>query len=169
MRNNFDKCLAITLEHEGGWSDHPADPGGATMKGVTMGRFRQYHPTATKADLRAISNYEVRAIYKADYWDKVRGDDLPPGLDLVAFDAGVNSGPAQGAMWLQRALGVADDGKIGPITIAAAKGADAAKAIDDACDRRMAMLRGLKTWPVFGVGWSRRVNGIRAAAKAMTI
>lgn len=166
MRGNFESCLALTLSHEGGWADHPTDPGGATMKGITLATYRQYRPGASKADLRAISDAEVARIYRQGYWDKVRGDDLPAGLDLVAFDAAVNSGPARGAQWLQKALGVTPDGKIGPKTIAAAAG-QGARAINAACDYRMAFLRSLKTWPTFGKGWTARVDDVRSKAIAM--
>lgn len=168
MKSNFAKCLPEILRHEGGWADHPSDPGGATMKGITIGTYRQWKGRAvTKAELRAISDEEVAAIYKRNYWDKVRGDDLPAGLDLVAFDAAVNSGPSRGAKWLQTALGVAADGKIGPKTIAAAESADAATAINRALDVRLSFLKGLRTWPTFGKGWGRRVDGVRKVALGM--
>ena len=167
MRDNFPACLAETLRHEGGWADHPKDPGGATNFGVTLATYRRWKPGATKDDLRRITDAEVAAIYRKGYWDAVSGDDLPAGLDLVAFDGAVNSGPARGAKWLQQALGVTADGKIGPKTIAAAKAAHAEAVIDRACDLRMAFLRGLNTWPTFGKGWGRRVNEVRDAATAM--
>lgn len=168
MRDNFAACLPEILKHEGGWADHPKDPGGATMKGITIGTFAQWRGRkVTKAELRAISDAEVAAIYKRNYWDKVRADDLPAGLDLVAFDAAVNSGPSRGARWLQAGLGVAADGKVGPKTIAAAQAADADDAINRALDVRLAFLRGLKTWPTFGKGWGRRVADVRAKALAM--
>ena len=168
MLTNYAKCLPEILRHEGGWADHPSDPGGATMKGITIGTYRQWKGRAvTKAELRAISDEEIAAIYKRNYWDKVRGDDLPAGLDLVAFDAAVNSGPARGARWLQTALGVAADGKIGPKTIAAAEAADAATAINRALDVRLSFLKGLKTWPTFGKGWGRRVSDVRKVALGM--
>lgn len=168
MKGNFDACLTETLRHEGGWADHPEDPGGATMKGVTIGTFAQFKGRkVTKAELRAISDADLRAIYRRKYWDKVRGDELPAGLDLVAFDAAVNSGPARGARWLQQALGVAADGKIGPVTLDAAQKADAGFIIERALNNRMAFLRGLKTWSTFGRGWTARVDAIRAAALRM--
>lgn len=165
----FDECLAVTLAHEGGWSDHPDDPGGATMRGVTIGTYAQFKGRkVTKDELRAISDADLRTIYRRNYWDKVRGDDLPPGLDLVAFDAAVNSGPARGVRWLQSALGVKADGKIGPHTLASANGHPNPEGIIRiACDNRMVFLRGLKTWPKFGKGWTRRVDDIRAKATEM--
>lgn len=168
MRDNFERCLSEVLRHEGGWADHPKDPGGATMKGVTLATFRNYRLGATKAQLRAISDADLRMIYRGGYWDKVRGDDLPAGLDLVAFDAAVNSGPGRGARWLQSALGVSADGQIGPKTIAAANAhADRQKVIRTACQDRLRWLKTLGTWATFGKGWARRVSEIEAAALAM--
>lgn len=169
MKGNFPTCLAVTLAHEGGWADHPNDPGGATMKGITLATYRQYRPGATKAQLRAISDKEVASIYRRGYWDAVKGDDLPAGLDLVAFDAAVNSGPSRGAKWLQSALGVTADGKIGPRTLEAATRVDARMAINTACAARMAFLKNLSTWPTFGRGWSRRVADIEMQALAMIV
>ena len=168
MRDNFAACLRETLAHEGGWADHPRDPGGATMKGITIGTYRDWKGRpVTKAELRAITDAEVAAIYRRWYWEPVRGDDLPAGLDLVAFDGAVNSGPSRGAKWLQSALRVTADGKIGPATIAAARAADPAAAVNRACDARMAFLRGLSTWGTFGKGWTRRVDSVRATALRM--
>ena len=169
MKDNFAACLAEVLKYEGGWSDHPSDPGGATMKGVTIGTYSQFKGRkVSKDELRQIPDADLQAIYRRNYWDKVRGDDLPAGLDLVAFDGAVNSGPSKGAKWLQTALGVPVDGAIGPQTIAAAQATNAAQAIDRACDARLAFLRGMKTWATFGKGWSARIDAVRAKAKAMT-
>lgn len=165
MQSNFDFCLKEVLRHEGGWADHPKDPGGATMKGITIGTYSQWKGRRmSKDELRVISDEDIAAIYKRNYWDKVRGDDLPSGLDLVAFDAAVNSGPSRGAKWLQMGLGVAADGKIGPKSLAAAQAANAPVAIQAALNARMAFLRSLGTWPTFGKGWTRRVDGVRKAA-----
>ena len=168
MKDNFDKCLAITLAHEGGWADHPKDPGRATMKGVTIGVYAQFKGRkVTKDELRNISDADLRTIYRRNYWDKVRGDDLPTGLDLVAFDGAVNSGPSRGARWLQHGVGALPDGKIGPETVRAATVTNAAQAIGRACDARLSFLRSLKTWATFGKGWSSRVEDIRAKAVGM--
>jgi lysozyme family protein len=167
---NFTACLAETLSWEGGWVDHPKDPGGATMKGVTIGVFKVYKGRpVTKTELRNISQADLRAIYRRNYWTVVRGDDLPAGLDLVTFDAAVNSGPARGPKWTQRALGVEDDGRVGPNTIKAAKSRpDQVGVIKRACAARMGFLQGLRTWGTFGRGWTRRVAGIEARAVAMS-
>ena len=170
MKANFSICLPEILKHEGGWADHPKDPGGATMKGITIGTYAQWKGRkVTKDELRRISDAEVAAIYKRNYWDKVRGDDLPSGLDLVAFDAAVNSGPSRGAKWLQQAVGVTPDGKVGPATVMAAQSAYAPAAIERAIGFRLAFMRSLKTWPTFGKGWSRRLDGVKAKALAMAV
>lgn len=168
MNENFEFCLTEVLKHEGGWADHPKDPGGATMKGVTIGTYAQWKGReVTKAELRKIPDSEVAAIYRRNYWDKVRGDDLPGGLDFVAFDAAVNSGPARGAKWLQQALGVTADGKIGPATVAAARATYAPAVVERAIAIRLAFLKSLKTWPTFGKGWARRVEDVRQDALAL--
>lgn len=168
MKSNFDASMAETLRHEGGWADNPADPGGATMKGVTIGTFAQWKGRkVTKDELRAISDADLRAIYRRNYWDKVRGDDLPFGLDFVAFDGAVNSGPSRGARWLQHAVGVTPDAKVGPATIAAARATYVPDAINRAVDARLTFLRGLRTWGTFGKGWSARVEAVRATALRM--
>ena len=168
MKSNFEACLREVLKHEGGWADHPADPGGATMKGVTIGTFAQFKGRkVTKDELRAISDADLRAIYRRKYWDLVKGDDLPAGLDLVAFDGAVNSGLSRGARWLQQALGVTVDGKIGAETLAYARAANVGQAVDYACNARLDFLRKLRTWDTFGKGWARRVSDVRAAAKQM--
>ena len=165
--SRFDACLAITLPWEGGWSNHPADPGGATMRGITLATYRRYRPGATADQLRRISDPEVRSIYRQGYWSLIKGGSLTAGIDAVTFDAGVNSGPAQGAKWTQRALGVTADGKVGPQTLRAARTAEPIAVIRKASANRLGMLRGLRTWGAFGRGWSNRVADVEAKAIAM--
>lgn len=166
--SGFDGALKRVLVHEGGYAEHPADPGGATMQGITQRVYdgwRRRHGQPVRP-VRRIAPQEVAAIYRRQYWDAVRADDLPAGLDYALFDAAVNSGPAQAAKWLQRTLGVAPDGQVGEATLAALDGRAVAALVDALCDRRLAMLRGLRTFPTFGAGWTRRVAEVRAAAKA---
>lgn len=160
MRENFDACLAELLRHEGGYVNHPRDPGGETNMGIS----RRSYPGE---DIRGMTRERAGEIYRRDFWDAVQGDDLPAGLDLVAFDAAVNSGASRGAKWLQRAVGVAEDGKIGPKTVTAARGVDAALAVTAATDARLAFLRGLGTWGTFGKGWASRVQSVRSLALEM--
>jgi lysozyme family protein len=169
MDRNFARALALVLRSEGGWSDNPADPGGATMKGVTLASFRRYvKADATGADLRRISDEEVATVYRRFYWDAVLGAELPDGVDYAVFDFAVNSGPGRAAKCLQAVVGTIQDGRIGPATLAAAMARPAGVVIDDLCDARLAFLRRLPTWPKFGRGWSNRVGSVRAQAVLMS-
>ncbi|MDR4517666.1 MAG: peptidoglycan-binding protein [Nitrosomonas sp.] len=168
MKKNFQKALKLVLVHEGGWSDHPKDPGGATMKGITLAVYcRHFGADKGKKDLRNISDSELESIYFSDYWNKCKCDQLPAGIDYAVFDAAVNSGPGRSAKWLQAAVGAGQDGAIGDKTLAKVKDQDAVQVTNDMCDRRLSFLRSLSTWADFGRGWQRRVEGVRAAAVAM--
>ncbi|MBB3771503.1 lysozyme family protein [Angulomicrobium tetraedrale] len=168
--SSYDGALKRVLVHEGGYANHPADPGGATNRGVTQRvydgwRTRKGQPARS---VREITPAEVAAIYDMQYWDKVRGDDLPAGIDYVVFDGGVHSGPVQSVKWLQRALGVAADGSIGAATLGALEAhPDHDALIADIIARRLAMLRGLKTWSTFGKGWSSRLKDVLAHGQAL--
>ena len=170
MKGTFEAAFRLVIKHEGGYVDHPQDPGGATNLGVTIGTLSSYlGRQATKAEVRALTVDAVKPIYRKRYWDAISGDDLPSGLDYAVFDYAVNSGPARAAMHLQQVLGVAQDGKIGPITIEAAKKSDPKKLINALCDRRMQFLRGLSTFPTFGRGWTNRVSDVRENALGMAV
>jgi lysozyme family protein len=145
--DNFERCLAITLKWEGGYSNHPDDPGGPTMKGITQREYDAWRKKQGKRPrpVRQIEAGELRAIYRREYWDACECGGLTPGMDLCMFDAAVNSGAARAKKWLERAT-----------------------EIDAFCDVRLAFLRGLgRLWRVFGAGWSRRVQGIREEAHLM--
>ena len=165
--DRFSAVLIETLTHEGLWSDHPRDPGGATMKGVTLAVFQAYKPGATKADLRAITDADLKAIYRKGYWDKVRGDDLPAGVDMVVFDIAVNSGPKRAAEWLQEAVGATVDSVVGDKTLAKVKAADARSVIDYLDQRRDRFYRSLGTWTTFGKGWTARRVAVTKRAREM--
>ena len=166
--SSYDAALARLLAHEGGYSNHPDDPGGPTNFGITIFDYRKYVKADAGADdVRAMKLDEAKAIYRAKYWNALRCDELPAGLDYALFDYGVNSGVPRAARALQRLLGVAADGIIGPVTLAAARDCDCARAIAALCDERLGFLRALRTWPVFGKGWGRRVVEVKAAALAM--
>ena len=174
MDRNFAKALSLVLKHEGGWADHPKDPGGATMKGVTLGTFRQYvKPNATKEDLRKITDQQIATVYRRHYWDKVAGAELPDGIDYAVFDFAVNSGPDRAAKYLQKVVGATQDGKIGPATIKAVKAVLPANVIHRLCDERLAFLKritskGKRLWDTFGKGWSNRVRDVRTEALTMS-
>lgn len=164
----YDGALKRLLAHEGGYTNHPSDPGGPTNFGITIHDYRRYLKAgATAADVRAMRLGEATAIYRSKYWDAVRGDDLPAGVDYAVFDYGVNSGVGRAVKVLQRLLGLADDGRMSDAVVAAVGRHSAADLIGRMCDERMAFLKRLRTWPVFGAGWGRRVREVRAAALAM--
>ena len=156
---NFDKALAYVLEHEGGFVHDKFDPGGATMKGVTQAVYDDYRKVRGRGpqSVKFINPTELHAIYKFQYWDVVRGDLLPAGLDYAVFDFAVNSGVGRASKYLQAVLGVTQDGQIGARTLAAIKSPK--DAINALCDRRMGFLRRLPTFWRFGKGWTRRVEG----------
>jgi lysozyme family protein len=172
----FARCLTNVLAHEGGYADHPRDPGGATNMGIThktLARWRKVSPwwKLSKAAVKALGRDEAAKIYDASYWQRVHGAELPAGLDLALFDYAVNSGPVRAIKALQSQLKVKADGWIGPLTLDALKARIAAGAVTGLiaglCDGRLSFLQRLATFAVFGKGWSRRVADIRAAGLAM--
>jgi lysozyme family protein len=166
--STFDDALRRLLIHEGGYTNHPSDPGGPTKFGITIVDYRRYVKAgATAADVRAMTLGEAETIYRERYWNAMRCDELPAGVDYAVFDYAVNSGISRAAKVLQRLLGFADNGRIGDALLAAVRKRDAADLIARLCDERLAFLQRLKTWPVFGAGWGRRVKEVRAAALAM--
>jgi lysozyme family protein len=169
MKENWNASLQHVLKSEGGWSDHPFDPGGATMKGVTLETYRRYkmNPHITKYQLRNITDEEVADIYKVGYWDKCRCYDLPSGVDFLVFDAAVNMGVGRSAKLLQEAVGVSADGVIGPITIAAANAADVDLTIERFSQLKEAFYRSLPTFGTFGNGWLNRVASTKAFAQTL--
>ena len=168
MKDNFDEALKAVLHHEGGYVNHPSDPGGMTNLGCTKRVWEEWcgHEVDEKA-MRALTPADVAPLYKAKYWDKIKGDDLPAGVDYVVFDAAINSGPGRAAKWLQSCVGVEPDGGIGPKTLAAVAAFDANTLIDDYAKRRLSFLTDLPTWPTFGKGWGRRVEEVRKAGLDM--
>jgi lysozyme family protein len=166
MNKNYQQALAAVLKHEGGYVNHPRDPGGATNFGVTQAvydAYRKSHNRKTQS-VKYIASGEVEIIYRTQYWDAVRGDDLPDGLDYAVFDYAVNSGPSRAIKHLQIVVGVAADGKLGLVTLTAIKRMPVKRIIEELCTIRMRFLRGLPTWDVFGRGWSSRVEGVKAKA-----
>ncbi len=155
---SFSQALALVLRHEGGYADHPADPGGATMMGITQATLASWRGRpVSKAEVRAVPRDEVAAIYRARYWNAINGDALPAGIDLAVFDYAVNSGPGRAARTLQGIAGTEADGLIGPRTVAAIASLEPQSVIVAYCKARRAFLSHLPTAPVFGRGWMRRV------------
>lgn len=168
MQSNFDRSLSAVLKHEGGYVDHPRDPGGATNKGVTLATFRRFvKPDGTKADLKKLTTEQAGVVYRRQYWDAVLGAVMPLGIDYAVFDFAVNSGPRKAVSELQKLVGAKPDGVIGPKTLAAVNAAGASKLLEDYIARRLTFLQRLKTWPTFGRGWTNRLAGVRALALQM--
>lgn len=173
-RSNFAAVMDEVFKHEGGLSMHRGDPGNWTggrvgvgeLRGTNFGIASHAHPDV---DIKNLTMAQAREIYRQQYWNPIRGDDLPAGLDLVTMDPAVNSGVSRGVRWLQQALGgdVAVDGRVGPQTLSAAAKAEAVPVIQRACRARMGFLRGLRTWDTFGRGWSRRVASVEAVSVRM--
>ncbi len=159
MKDNYAKWLALILKHEGGYVDHPEDPGGATMKGITLATFSAFKgKPMSKDELRAISDADVNTIYKDQYWDALRCDELKSGVDLLAFDMAVNKGVRRAVRLMQRGAGAVEDGALGPKSMAAINAADPADLIAKVSEERRDFYKSLKTFPTFGRGWLRRVD-----------
>lgn len=167
---DFNQVLKLVLVHEGGNVDHPRDPGGRTSHGVIQRVYDGWRQGQglPKQDVWLSTPEERAAIYRKQYWDAVKGDRLPVGVAYVVFDGAVNSGPVQSAKWLQRALGMNNvDGAIGEATLAAVENHPDHDALVAAiCEKRMAFLRALKTFPTFGRGWTRRVQEVKRIGQA---
>lgn len=165
MKQNYDRILEEIFRHEGGYVDHPSDPGGATNMGIThktLASWRKVSPWTNlpKSEVKNLKKQEAAKIYEANYWKAVRGDDLPSGVDCYTMDYGVNSGPSRAIRDLQAVLGVTVDGVIGPNTLEALRKSDPLKVVTELHGRRMAFLKSLKTWGTFGKGWTRRTESV---------
>lgn len=173
--SNFARAMPRVLAHEGGWVNHPADPGGVTLEGVIQRTYDAYR-RRKGLSLRPLTREMRRTpewirerdeIYRLQYWDKVEADQLPAGVDYVLFDGAVNSGPVQSIKWAQRAVGLRADGVMGQQTIDALnEHPNKAALIDAILDRRLTFLKALRTWGTFGRGWSSRIAGVSSTAKA---
>lgn len=167
---DYDLSLKRLLVSEGGYTNHPADPGGPTNFGITIADYRKYrNPNATAADVKAMNVEEAKSIYKTKYWAAQRCDELPAGIDYAVFDYGVNSGIGRSGKVLRRCLKMSDaTSVITADVIAATAAANVPNLIASICDERLRFLKSLKTWPVFGGGWGRRVAEVKLAALAMS-
>lgn len=169
MRDNFNQVMVHIFDVEGGYVDHPRDPGGATNMGITIGTLRRWRDApVTKDDVKNLTKMEAKQIYSAFYWDVVDCDYWPKGLDLVVMDACVNSGPRPAVKWLQRALGVDDDGRIGPVTKGAVRATESLSGlIEDCIEERLKSVRSFRNYDVFGRGWENRIRQAEASALGM--
>jgi lysozyme family protein len=168
VKENFDDALKAILHHEGGYVNHPKDPGGMTNLGVTKRVWEEWvgHEVDEKA-MRALTPELVGPLYKAKYWDKIKGDELPTGVDYAVFDAAINSGPGRAAKWLQTVVGAVPDGAIGNGTLAKVAAMDAEDIVRKYQETRLAFMQSLPTWDTFGKGWGRRVAEVGSAAQKM--
>lgn len=165
MTDRFAICLPRVLASEGGWSDNPNDPGGATMKGVTLAVFNRFKGRAcTKDELRHISDADLAAIYRQGYWDAAHCGQLPAGADYMIFDLAVNSGPGRAVKMLQSVVGVTPDGSVGPATLTAVAAWAPTTLVRDISSHREAYYRSLPTFRNFGRGWLSRLATVTEQA-----
>lgn len=166
---DYDESLRRLLADEGGYTNHPADPGGPTNYGITIFDYRKYvKPNATAEDVKNMKLAEAKGIYRAKYWDNQRCDSLPLGVDYATFDYGVNSGVGRSGKVLRRLLGLPDNTSVVTQEVILAASKRDPKALSAAiCDERLRFLQSLRTWPTFGKGWGRRVAGVKAVSIRM--
>jgi len=165
VKDRFAACLPVILHHEGGWADHPKDPGGATMKGVTLATYSKYlGRPAGKDELRNISDADLQQIYHSLYWDRASCARLPVGVDLCVFDMAVNAGPGRAVKLLQETVGSAADGAIGPETLAAVAKQNPLHLIRQYSEARRVFYKSLGAYVTFGRGWLRRTDEVEAEA-----
>jgi lysozyme family protein len=148
--DTFEACFERLIGHEGGYVNDPRDPGGETKFGISK---RSY----PHLDIALLTLGQAKAIYQRDYWDGVQADALPEGLRFHVFDAAVNSGPGTAARWLQSAVGVAQDGRVGPITLQAVREFSSAALVARYSGVRLAFMASLSSWRDFGRGWANRI------------
>jgi lysozyme family protein len=167
MASNFQECLDLVLKSEGGWVNHPSDPGGETNLGVTKAVWEEYvgHPVKTMKDL---TKDDVAPMYELKYWRPCYCEVLPRGLDFVIFSMGVNAGPGRSVKLLQQSIGCVPDGVIGPRTRELISASNSANLIAKFSQTRREYYRSLKTFPIFGKGWLARVDREEQEALDMT-
>jgi len=170
MQSNFERSLALVLQHEGGYVHHALDPGGRTNLGVTQRVWEQYvGHKVDEAEMRSLTKEMVSPLYRKEYWDAVRGDQLPSGADYLAFDFAVNAGSFRCVKTIQRALNITADGVIGPVTVKAIQDTNAEDFIEKFSAAKESFYRGLTTFPTFGKGWLNRVAEGKKAAEGMIV
>ena len=157
MKQNFDKCLTMLLKHEGGFVDHPKDPGGMTNLGVTKAVYDKWiGRESTETEMRGLTQDDVAPIYKKNYWDRCKCDQLPSGADWSVFDWAVNSGTGRASKAMQKIVGAKQDGAIGPKTLQMIANEKAEFLVERMYDQRQSFYEKLNTFETFGRGWTRR-------------
>ena len=172
MEKNYQHCLEMILHHEGGYVNHPEDPGGITNLGVTKRVYEEWvGKKVTEEKMKNLKVEDVAPIYNKNYWFRVKGNQLPSGLDLCVFDFGVNAGTGRAAKYLQKMIGATADGAIGPATLRALEAYVGEVGLKGAIEQyqkdRLAYYKKLKHFKTFGKGWTRRNKETTAAAKKM--
>ena len=168
MNKNYDHCLEMLLEHEGGFVNHPDDPGGITNLGVTKRVYEEWvEREVSEQEMRDLTKEDVAPIYKSNYWDRCKCNSLDSGLDFAVFDWAVNSGSGRAAKALQTIVGADADGAIGPATLALVSNNSAENLIEKMYHARQEFYEGLSTFDTFGRGWSRRNKETLEAALEM--
>ena len=175
VAKNYDRCFEHVLGSEGGFQDDPRDRGNfascecgvGPCTGTNWGVSSCAYPDIAP-HMKELTQDDAKAIYRVDYWNRVLADELPWGVDLCTFDGAINSGVSRGAKWLQEAVGVPQDGIVGPVTLAAVwEDDDHHGTVDAMCDARLSYLQGLSTWDTYGKGWTNRVASVREEAHEM--
>ena len=168
MISNWQKSFELMLKSEGGYVNNPADPGGMTNLGVTKATWENWvGRESDEAEMRGLTPEKVEPLYKKKYFDAVRGDELPMGLDYLMFDFAVNAGAGRAIKILQAAVGVQADGGFGPITMAAVQAVDPNELIERFSQAKEDFYRSLTTFATFGKGWLNRVADVKVKASAM--
>lgn len=168
MTGNFKECLALVLKSEGGFVNHPSDPGGMTNLGVTKRVWQEYTGhEADEKEMRSLTPEKVAPLYEQRYWRPTYCEVLPRGLDLLIFSMGINGGPGRAIKLLQQSIGCVPDGVIGPRTMELVKSSNVTELIAKYSDARRDYYKSLKTFPVFGKGWLARVDREESEALQM--
>ena len=168
MNNNWKQAFDLMLKSEGGYVHHPSDPGGRTNLGVTQATWENWVGRGSdEAEMRGLTPEKVEPMYKKKYWDAVRGDELPMGLDYLMFDFAVNAGAGRAIKTLQTAVGVTPDGGFGPMTMAAVQAVNPNELIERFSQAKEDFYRSLTTFATFGKGWLNRVADVKVKASAM--
>jgi lysozyme family protein len=150
---DFSEAVRIIFHHEGGFVNHPEDPGGSTKFGISQKSYPHI-------DIHALTEDEAREIYHKDFWLSLKLDRLPPKLRLLIFDCAVNQGPARAIMYLQRACGAPTDGKIGPVTLQLVPMFSEGFLVDSIARQRLQSYIRHPKWSVFGAGWASRLQDV---------
>jgi lysozyme family protein len=168
MNTNWKQSFELMLQSEGGFVNHPSDPGGMTNLGVIKATWEGWvGREVDEAEMRGLTPEKVKPLYKKKYWDAVRGDELPPGISYLCFDFAVNAGVGRSIKTLQTAVGVTPDGGFGPMTMAAVQAVDPIELIERFSQAKEDFYRSLNTFATFGKGWLNRVADVKVKATSM--